>query len=132
MAFSLLLLDIDFFKKINDSHGHEAGDHALKAMSAWLTDNVRGTDHVFRYGGEEFCLLLSHSTPQAARQAAEHVRRIVETSSFEEAGETLSFTTSIGVASFPQDGADLQALLGAADKRLYAAKLGGRNRVVWE
>ncbi|MCE7029694.1 GGDEF domain-containing protein [Jiella sp. CBK1P-4] len=131
-AFALLLLDIDFFKKINDSHGHETGDNALKAMSAWLTDNVRGTDHVFRYGGEEFCLLLSHAAPHAARQAAEHLRRVVETSSFEEAGETLSFTTSIGVASFPEDGADLQALLGAADKRLYAAKLGGRNRVVWE
>ncbi|MBO0904652.1 GGDEF domain-containing protein [Jiella sonneratiae] len=129
---AMLLLDIDFFKKINDSHGHEAGDTALKAMSALLVENLRPNDDVVRYGGEEFCLLLSHATPHDARQAAEKLRRLIATSSFEDAGRALSFTASIGVATLPEDGTDLQALLGAADKRLYAAKVAGRNRVVWE
>lgn len=128
---ALLLLDIDFFKAINDSHGHEAGDNALRAVSSLLIDTVGPDDGVFRYGGEEFCVLLSDASVAHARDAAERLRRTVEASSFEEAGETLSFTTSIGVAACPQDGSELQALLGAADKRLYAAKVAGRNRVVW-
>ncbi|WAP70416.1 GGDEF domain-containing protein [Jiella pelagia] len=128
---ALLLLDIDFFKTINDTYGHEAGDNALRAVSSLLNDNIRPDDGVFRYGGEEFCILLSNASPARARQVAETLRRLIEASIFDEAGATLSFTTSIGVASFPRDGADLQALLGAADKRLYAAKLAGRNRVVW-
>ncbi|NDW03795.1 GGDEF domain-containing protein [Jiella pacifica] len=128
---ALLLLDIDFFKTINDSYGHEAGDNALRAVSSLLGDAIDPNDDVFRYGGEEFCILLSNASAAQARQAAETLRRLVEGSSFEEAGATLSFTMSIGVASCPEDGRELQALLGAADKRLYAAKVAGRNRVVW-
>ncbi|MBP0617314.1 GGDEF domain-containing protein [Jiella mangrovi] len=130
-APAILLLDIDFFKKINDSYGHEAGDNGLKAMSALLIANIRQNDDVFRYGGEEFCVLLANASAQEARDTAEKLRRIVETSSFDESGEALRLTTSIGVASCPGDGTDLQTLLGAADKRLYAAKVAGRNRVVW-
>ncbi|TFF19174.1 GGDEF domain-containing protein [Jiella endophytica] len=130
-SHALLLLDIDYFKKINDSHGHDAGDNALKAMSALLSDNVRTNDDVFRYGGEEFCLLLANASARDAREAAEKLRHLIEASSFEDAGKTLSFTASIGVAACPEDGCDHQTLLGIADRRLYAAKLGGRNRVEW-
>ena len=128
---AILLLDIDFFKKINDTYGHEAGDNGLRAMSDLLNANIRQNDDVFRYGGEEFCVLLSNASAQEARAAAEKLRRIIEASSFDAAGKALSFTASTGVATCPEDGSDLQKLLGAADKRLYAAKVAGRNRVVW-
>ncbi|MER0239265.1 GGDEF domain-containing protein [Fulvimarina sp. MAC8] len=126
----ILLLDIDFFKRINDTYGHEVGDNALQLMSAILTENIRTNDDAFRHGGEEFCVLLHDTAHDDAACAAEKLRRIVEAAELKSNGSTINFTTSIGVASIPDDGEDLQELMNVADMRLYDAKSRGRNQVV--
>ncbi|MEN3793698.1 GGDEF domain-containing protein [Fulvimarina sp. MAC3] len=126
----ILLLDLDFFKTINDTYGHEAGDDALQLVSAILTQNLRLNDDAFRHGGEEFCVLLHDTSHGDAVRAAEKLRRIVEAAELNANGHTIRFTTSIGVASIPDDGRDMRKIMNIADKRLYEAKSRGRNRVV--
>jgi diguanylate cyclase (GGDEF)-like protein len=128
--FALLLLDIDRFKKLNDTYGHPAGDAALRHTAQLLTHHVRKSDLAARFGGEEFAVLLASTDRVGAEHLAEKVRAEVEKGRLVYDGARLGVTVSIGVAVWPQDGRDPAALVGAADRALYAAKEGGRNRVV--
>lgn len=131
-SLSALMLDIDHFKQFNDRFGHEAGDHVLRAVVRCLLEHVRGGDVVARFGGEEFVVLLPFTTYEVALTLAERLRLSVETLSLPEPDFPAGcrVTASIGVATFPEHGADGESLLASADKALYGAKGGGRNRVV--
>jgi diguanylate cyclase (GGDEF)-like protein len=129
--FSLAIFDIDFFKRINDTHGHLAGDAALKHVARLLDGAKRSVDVVGRIGGEEFLLLFSEHDAARAISAANRLRELVAAMPSPYAGEILlSPTLSGGVATYPEDGRDWDTLFAAADGRLYAAKAGGRNRIV--
>ena len=131
---SLLMIDVDHFKKFNDTYGHQTGDAVLKLVARTLTDTVKGRDHPARYGGEEFAIVLPDTTAVQARTVAEQVRqamasrRIVRRNSGVDYGQV---TVSVGVASL-HPGDDCAALVARADAALYAAKRAGRNRVVVE
>ncbi len=129
---ALLLLDIDHFKKVNDTHGHQAGDLILIGLGRILRDNVRAIDLAARYGGEEFAVLLTSSEKADALTFAEKLRAAVESAEFQIPGrkDPLRVTVSIGVAAYPADGNSTTELLSAADRSLYEAKELGRNRVV--
>lgn len=124
---SLLLMDIDFLKKINDAHGHSAGDKAIRHVAECLKDLSRDNDAAARLGGEEFALLLANADERNARIAAERLRLVVENKQIEVIG---SVTISLGVASCPKHAMSERALYAAADAALYRAKEGGRNRAV--
>jgi diguanylate cyclase (GGDEF)-like protein len=128
--FSVLLVDLDFFKAVNDDFGHEAGDAALVFVADLLTRRVRATDLVCRLGGEEFGILLAGTDEQQAIKVAEDLRRALEKSPFQWGGASMVLTMSIGIAEYGKNGDDLRSLLAAADERLYQAKAGGRNQVV--
>ena len=126
---SCVMVDIDHFKSINDTHGHSMGDEVLRKVSAALRESVRDADVVCRYGGEEFCILMPHLTVAQATQAAERVRVILEELEF----DVLSVTASLGVSSIELQPESPQELLDQADKCLYVAKRNGRNQVVrWD
>ncbi|MEW6074913.1 MAG: diguanylate cyclase [Candidatus Omnitrophota bacterium] len=131
LYFSFLIMDIDHFKNVNDTYGHQQGNVVLKHMSQILQAQSRKTDFVARYGGEEFCAILTHTNLQGAVNYAERVRRAVEAYEFPyKPGKPLKLTISIGVVSYPQHKAEkMDGLIEAADKALYEAKHGGRNRV---
>lgn len=127
---SLLMLDIDHFKHVNDTYGHQAGDAILKELSALLLKRARAVDRVCRYGGEEFMVILPETDAAMAMQIAERLLAAVGCQPFDINGEkTISITVSIGVATYLQQVDSLEALVKAADDALYAAKEGGRNRV---
>lgn len=128
---SLIALDIDHFKRINDSCGHAGGDEALVAVAKVVIASTRTTDVVARVGGEEFAILLPNTNRVGAGVLAERIRVAVKNSRFSVAGTTLSLTVSVGVASFggaPNE--NLDQLMQVADRRLYLAKQTGRNKVV--
>jgi diguanylate cyclase (GGDEF)-like protein len=128
----LLMLDIDYFKKVNDTYGHLAGDEVLRSVSKTLLQRFRRTDMVCRYGGEEFCVFLFSLTGDKAAEIAEECRRQIENLSIPFEDKTIHVTVSIGMAEFPlSPGQTLTALISSADAALYKAKFGGRNRVVW-
>ncbi len=130
-ALSLLMIDIDHFKKINDSHGHLAGDAVLAQLAAVLTRAVRNEDVVARFGGEEFAIILRAIALDPATSMADRLRRLVEKTATEYGGTRLEATVSIGVAGFPATAAKtVTDLIEAADKALYRAKHAGRNRVM--
>lgn len=125
---SVLMVDIDHFKSINDDYGHLAGDAVLKELSSVIQGRLRPDDVLSRYGGEEFVVVLPETDLAGAATAAESLRALVETSHFHFEGEPIKVTISIGVAQY--DGtSDVTALLKAADDKLYEAKNSGRNRV---
>jgi diguanylate cyclase (GGDEF)-like protein len=128
--FSILLMDIDKFKAVNDKYGHPVGDQAIKAVARVLQDTIRSTDFVARYGGEEFAVGMIETDSTGAVLIAERVRRIMEQTSVTRVfdGE-LKVTLSIGVASFPEDTDTAAHLVTMADEALYHAKRSGRNRV---
>ncbi|HOX06040.1 MAG TPA: GGDEF domain-containing protein [Planctomycetota bacterium] len=126
----LVMVDLDHFKKVNDTHGHQAGDAALRKAAAVLRDTVRTVDMVARYGGEEFAVILLEIERDKAQEVAERLRSRIEAARVECGGVELGITASFGVACFPDDGEDKQKLIGAADSALYRAKASGRNRVV--
>jgi diguanylate cyclase (GGDEF)-like protein len=121
---SVVLLDIDHFKRLNDTHGHVVGDTVLRDVATALAECGREYDTIARYGGEEFAAVLPGCSAALAVQVAERLRRAVE-----ESGTQVTVTASCGVATYPYDGADVESLLSAADRALYAAKHAGRNRV---
>lgn len=125
---AVLMADLDHFKRINDQHGHAAGDEALRLFARILGETTRTVDLVGRIGGEEFTILLPETGRDAALQVAERLRAAVEAASFEFAGATIRFTVSLGV-SVCQGSDTLDRLLARADDALYVAKHGGRNRV---
>jgi diguanylate cyclase (GGDEF)-like protein len=130
-AFSLLMLDLDHFKQVNDTYGHLAGDEALRSLAALMRREVRPVDRIARYGGEEFAIILPETATTGALATAERIREIVATRPIPVNGERqAALTVSIGVATFPDDADTEEALVGAADRALYAAKKGGRDRVV--
>jgi len=127
---SLVMVDIDHFKKFNDTYGHQTGDLVLRAVAQALFDSVRDMDIVARYGGEEFALVFPETCKEDARGIAERLRQAVEETKLEqEGGVPLNVTISLGVATFPDDGEDLFDLVAKADQAMYRAKEGGRNRV---
>jgi diguanylate cyclase (GGDEF)-like protein len=127
-----LLLDLDHFKQINDSHGHLVGDEVLVAVAAALRDASRRLDLVARYGGEEFALLLPETDPEGARTVAERYRSALERVRVVSGAASLGVTASIGVACYPGDSVQsVDDLLRQADAALYRAKALGRNRVVF-
>ena len=128
--FSVLALDIDYFKRINDSFGHDAGDRVLQQLATVLVNSSRAGDYLFRLGGEEFLMLLVDTDLNGARRTAEKLRASVEREVFRLPQErTLNVTLSVGVACF-NGHPDYQQLMRRADEALYAAKHGGRNQVV--
>jgi two-component system cell cycle response regulator len=130
----LLIVDIDHFKAVNDTHGHDAGDLVLKEFAKRLEGNVRGVDLSCRYGGEEFVVVMPDTEVNAASMVAERLREQVAAQPFkigEGDDDTLDLTISIGVAATQGDKtADADQLLQRADQALYRAKNEGRNRVV--
>ena len=127
---SLIMFDIDHFKKINDSLGHLAGDLVLKQLAATIRSKIRREDILARYGGEEFAILLPEIDHQNAQQFAEKIRKLVEKQSFKFEQSKIAVTVSVGVASAGSEISQGSDLVKAADERLYSAKEGGRNRVV--
>ncbi|MFQ5937077.1 MAG: GGDEF domain-containing protein [Acidiferrobacterales bacterium] len=129
-SLSVMLLDLDHFKRVNDTYGHQAGDKVLIAISALLGRMSRAVDTVARVGGEEFAIVLPGTNRDGAAVLAERIRAAVEKAPFQAHGEPLSITISIGFATFSADSADtVEGLLKIADRRLYTAKREGRNRV---
>ncbi|HLE94278.1 MAG TPA: diguanylate cyclase [Sulfuricaulis sp.] len=127
---SVILLDIDYFKKINDTFGHQAGDEALTLVGSILTQMTRPEDTVSRIGGEEFAILLPGVNRLGAAVMAERIRSTIEGEKFVSENKIVPITVSIGIASYAVDYSDsIDHLLGAADKRLYLAKKSGRNRI---
>lgn len=129
---SLVMFDLDRFKHVNDTYGHQAGDRVLMELADILRESAREIDKLGRYGGEEFMAILPGSDPDAGSTFASRVREMVENQRFEiQAEAPLRMTISAGVATFPQDGADSpRRLVHQADLALYSAKKTGRNRVV--
>lgn len=128
--FSLLLADVDNFKAINDSQGHQQGDAVLKAVAHTLKSRLRTTDILARYGGDEFAVILLGAERAVAMRVAEELRDVVEQEWADaRMSAQLAPTLSIGVAVFPADGDDKNTLVARADERLYVAKRAGRNRV---
>jgi diguanylate cyclase (GGDEF)-like protein len=127
---SLLLLDIDHFKKINDTYGHPFGDKVLKTLSAELKRLARRVDCVARYGGEEFAVILVNTSRRGCRAGAQRVVKAVRDLKIPHEGKDFTFTLSIGTATCPDNAATREELVRCADQALYAAKAGGRNRAV--
>jgi diguanylate cyclase (GGDEF)-like protein len=126
---AILLIDMDHFKQINDTHGHLAGDDALRAVGEALADELRGYDAVGRFGGEEFVALLPEAGIDDAPRVAERVRRRIESLQVSDGGALVRLSASVGVAIYPRHGTELDTLIRAADRALYAAKDAGRNAV---
>lgn len=125
----LAQLDIDHFKRINDTHGHATGDRALQAFASTVRSNVRSTDVLARWGGEEFVLMLAETDPGGARDLLDRIRLAVAAMEMPLANGTLRMTVSVGLAQH-QPGDTVEQTLERADQALYAAKSQGRNRVV--
>ncbi|HHX40463.1 MAG TPA: diguanylate cyclase [Armatimonadetes bacterium] len=130
LPLSCLLLDLDHFKRVNDTYGHPAGDAVLRQIASILRSSVRSVDVVGRYGGEEFLIILPQTGAEGARVLAERIRQRVEQEPFDIGGQTIHCTTSIGLAA-ASDGEvpDADDLIAEADRALYHAKAMGRNRV---
>ncbi len=126
---SLVLLDIDHFKQVNDTHGHPVGDAVLKHVASLLTAQVRDVDRVARYGGEEFAVFMADTPREHAAEAAERLRAMLNSMDFEIDGKVISPTFSAGVACLPDNARNPIELLQAADGALYTSKRLGRNRV---
>ena len=125
-----IMFDIDHFKKINDTHGHLAGDYVLKEVARVVRSRLRGEETFARYGGEEFCIVAPETPLDGARVLAEDIRKRVAEASFAFQGERIGCTISCGVALLGEGDKDGVSLIKAADEQLYVAKRTGRNRVV--
>jgi diguanylate cyclase (GGDEF)-like protein len=128
--FAVLMADIDHFKLVNDTYGHQAGDEALRAVAAVIRDAVRDGDLVARYGGEEFAVILARADLATACRVAERVREAIEAATITAGEHTVRVTTSLGVATWQPGFTAAEQVVGAADEALLAAKRGGRNQVV--
>lgn len=126
---AFVMLDLDHFKRLNDTHGHQQGDEALQACAQEITAALRASDTAYRYGGEELAIIARETTLDGGLQLAERLRAAIE-SRYPGAGGALRVTASFGVAAMPEHAASPRALIAAADAALYAAKTAGRNRVL--
>ncbi len=126
---SLAMIDSDNLKAINDTYGHDAGNHLLRHIVQRMREQLRGSDIIARYGGDEFIVLLVETSAAGAVEMAERMRRAIESSRLDIDGHVIAATVSIGVASYPRDGGDSSTIMEKADRALYRAKQGGKNRV---
>ena len=127
IKFAIVMVDIDYFKKINDTYGHNMGDEILKNMALHLTQNTRHGDTICRWGGEEFILYLHDMDLTTVKEKVEQLRKRIEVAIFSKAENNIHITISLGIAIYPEHGQTLEALIAAADKALYQAKEEGRN-----
>lgn len=130
--FTLILIDIDFFKTINDRYGHDVGDEALCYIANFLNKNIRESDVLARFGGEEFALFITSIEPNQTSQHIENIREELSRSPFLSDDITINITLSAGLATYGKDGTSLESLLKKADERLYQAKHNGRNCIVFD
>ena len=128
-AYSLAIVDIDHFKKVNDTHGHDVGDRVLRHVANVLSSHIRSSDRLYRWGGEEFLILMPRTVARDARFALERMRRTVEKTPYTEAGLSVFFTISIGLYSGIMN-QDQTSQIAKADQNLYVAKETGRNKIV--
>jgi len=129
LSFAFLMIDIDDFKRCNDTYGHLVGDVVLKNVARIMKEHVREIDLVARYGGEEFALVLPETTLEGARHAAERIRKTIAEHIFKAYDEKVQVTISAGIAMYPGDADDVAELVERADKALYKAKRSGKNVV---
>jgi diguanylate cyclase (GGDEF)-like protein len=130
-VLSLLMLDLDRFKQVNDTYGHPGGDDALRAFAKRVQQDLRSPDCFARYGGEEFAVIMPETGAGAARNVAERIRTSLASRPLLSLnGQEMTLTVSVGIATFPQDARTEDDLIAAADRALYAAKASGRNQVV--
>ncbi len=130
-VFSLIMIDIDYFKKFNDTYGHQAGDAVLKQVAKILKNNSRTTDYVCRYGGEELCIILPNTSAEEALYNAKRINKTIAETEFELNNSNKgSVTISVGVATFPENAESAEELIEHADRSLYYAKEHGRNQVI--
>jgi len=127
---SLIMIDIDFFKKVNDVYGHIVGDFVLKELADILVNQVKEQGLCARWGGEEFLVFVPYQSPKHVVNLAETIRTAVENHIFQYQDKTIRITISCGISFYPQEGKDLTTLIEEADKKLYKAKQSGRNKVV--
>ena len=127
--WALLVLDIDHFKKFNDTYGHKTGDKVLKSVAATISNSIRVSDHIFRYGGEEFVVILSRINKETTKTLSEKIRREVERDYFVDGDNELKVTMSIGAAIITPEDTEA-SLFERADKALYQAKQNGRNQTL--
>lgn len=132
LSFSILLIDADNFKKVNDAYGHLMGDRILTTIGEAISGSLRSFDFAFRYGGEEFVVILPETTVTNARKAAERIRQrvIAETQKVLQSETDNPVTVSIGIACYPRDAVEGKALVALADNLLYQAKGAGKNRIL--
>jgi len=126
---ALMILDIDHFKRINDTYGHQAGDQVLKKIAKVLKDSVYETDFIARYGGEEFAVIMPRAQKEGTLRKAEHIRKLIENEVFDVGVEKIRITISAGIAHYPDNATTLKDLISNADSALYKAKESGRNRI---
>ncbi|HET8647700.1 MAG TPA: GGDEF domain-containing protein, partial [Vicinamibacteria bacterium] len=128
---AMAMIDVDFFKQYNDAHGHVAGDELLKTLAEVMRSQVRASDLLSRYGGEEFGLIMSRTPKAEALRSVERLRAVVEAYAFkdEHTQPGGSLTISAGLSAAPDDGTDFDGIVRRSDDALYAAKRNGRNRV---
>jgi len=129
-AASVLMIDCDNLKTVNDSHGHDAGNRLLRQVANAVQSELRATDVPARYGGDEFIVLLPETPPKGALDVAERIRKAIGGRALGIDGQQVAATVSIGIACYPEDGRSLDALAARADRALYQAKQEGRNKVV--
>jgi diguanylate cyclase (GGDEF)-like protein len=127
--FAIVLADLDWFKQVNDVHGHQAGDAVLVELAERLTAGSRDVDLVARYGGEEFAMILPRTDVDGAVRLARKLRETVAATPFPVGADVLDITMSVGVAVFPRHGGTAKEVVAAADAALYRAKAAGKNRV---
>jgi len=134
LEFSLVFIDLDFFKKVNDSHGHLAGSRALREVGSLLRHSVREVDLVFRYGGDEFTALLVETDARGAAVVAERIRRAIERNTFlSDTEAACRLTATVGYATFPENGADRKSIIELADQAMYyGKKVRNVTRGAWE
>ncbi len=126
---SFAIIDIDFFKKVNDTYGHSAGDYVLKEVAYLILQNLRKTDMVFRYGGEEFTVIITETPIERAVVPLERLRKAVEEYPFNHNGQKIQVTISVGVSEVSKKTETVNQLFEDADKALYKAKENGRNQI---
>ena len=126
--YTVAMVDVDHFKKFNDTHGHDVGDVVIRGLGEILKRQKRNTDVVARFGGEEFVVLCEETNEQGAMLLAERIREDLQKTVFHASGGTVAVTCSVGTATFPEAGRDWDALFKSADEALYTSKRGGRNR----